>query len=246
MQTGPARPAHNRMAASHLLPRLLAVVAIIGALGGCTSTKPTDQVPDLARGFRPHVQQVLDNIALFTKDPGAWPSHVLVYKGFFETRKQWTGSIGTSTKLEDVTYGTAHWDLSSLDDPYDIQRVRLLYQWQVGHITFDQLEHDWNEIRDRQVLDGSGKPVLGSDGRPTFLALPLPVSRQTKRDWITDSLVKSPSGMFGTSGPLAMPGTVTVWVADMEGATQFSLAVLSAMANTRVKARWGDAAMMIP
>jgi hypothetical protein len=195
------------------------------------------------RGFRPHVQQVMDNVAAFTKDPGVWPTHVLVYKGTFETRNQWTGSVGTSTKLENTSYGLTRWELASLDDPYDIRRVRLLYQWQVGHIDFDDLERHWNEIRDRMVLDGNGKPVLGADGRPTFNALALPITRETKRDWTTDSFSKSVGGVAGRSGAVGLPA---VWVADTEGATQFSLAILTAMANTRVKARWGDAVMMTP
>lgn len=56
-------------------------------LGGCASQHLSDDVPDIVRGYRPHMQQVLNNIALFTKDPGAWPSHVLIYKGTFETRR---------------------------------------------------------------------------------------------------------------------------------------------------------------
>jgi hypothetical protein len=35
-------------------------------------------------------------------------------------------------------------------------------------------------------------------------------------------------------------------VTDNECAAQFSIAVLSAMVNTRVKARWGDAVMPTP
>jgi hypothetical protein len=70
------------------------------------------------------------------------------------------------------------------------------------------------------------------------------VARDTKRDWITDIFFKSRGGLAGRSGPVGVPGTTTVWVADTEGASQFSLAILSAMANTRVKARWGDAAMI--
>jgi hypothetical protein len=236
----------NPITARHPFLGPLAAVAVAAALTGCTAPKITDNVPEVVRGFKPHMQQVLDNLALFTKDPGAWPSHVLVYRGAFESRDQWTLSLGVPSKLEDARYGMTRWELANLDDPYDIRRVRLLYQWQVGHLTFEQLERSWNEISDRPILDGAGKPILGSDGRPTFLALPLPITRDTKRDWTTDSLFKSPNGFFGTSGPPGMPGTVTIWVADTEGATQFSLAILTAMANTRVKARWGDAAMMTP
>jgi hypothetical protein len=205
---------------------------MVMAICGCESPRLSDGVPDVARGFKPHVQQVLDNIALFTADPGAWPSHILVYKGEFENRRQWTGAIGTSTKLESTNYANTMWQLVSLQDPGDIRRVRLLYQWQVGHIDFDELTRGWSEIRDRQALDGNGKPVVGGDGQPEFRAWPLPVTRDTKRDWITDDKSKSPSGMSGHSGPAAAPGTTTVWVADTEGAAQFSLAILAAMPNS--------------
>jgi hypothetical protein len=224
----------------------MAVLALAMGLGGCAAQRLTDDVPDITRGYRPHLQQVLDNLAAFTKDPGAWPAHVLIYKGTFETRNQWTGSIGTSTKLENTTYGMTRWELASLDDPYDIRRVRLLYQWQVGHIDFDELERRWNEIRDRAVLDGNGRAALGPDGRTTFNALPLPVTRQTKRDWTTDNLSKSAGGLSGRTGPVGLPATTIVFVTDTEGATQFGLAILTAMANSRVKARWGDASMMTP
>src|SRR5688572_29504454 len=96
------------------LPSLgtLAVAAVVVMLCGCASPKLSDDVPDIARGYKPHLQQVLDNIAAFTNDPGTWPSHVLIYKGAFEVRRQWTGAIGTGTKLENVQYATTHWDLA--------------------------------------------------------------------------------------------------------------------------------------
>lgn len=230
-------------------PRMVLLVslsAIATSMGCSPAQRIVDGVPDITREFRPHLQQVLDNVAAFSKDPGAWPSHVLVYKGTFETRNQWTGAVGTSTKLENSVYGMTRWELASLDDPYDIRRVRLLYQWQVGHIDFDQLVRSWSEIRDRPVLDGSGKPILGPDGRPNFYALPLPIGRDTRRDWITDKVFESSTGLSGRSGALGMPGTTTIWATDTEAATQFSLAILTAMANSRVKARWGDAVMMTP
>jgi hypothetical protein len=225
----------------------LAALMVVTALNGCgPSPHVSDDVPDIIRGYKPHVEQVLDNIAAFTKDPGAWPSHVLIYRGAFETRRQWTGAVGTSTKLENTIYGMTRWELASLDDPYDIMRVRLLYKWQVGNITFDELDKQWNEIRDRPVLDGGGKPILGPDGKPKFDVLPLPITRETKRDWTADSGWMPLGSWVGRSGPIGAPGTKTIWVIDTEAASQFSIAILSAMANSRVKARWGDASMMTP
>ncbi len=138
------------------------------------------------------------------------------------------------------------WELSNLEDPYDLRRVRLLYQWQVGHIPFDQLEKEWSQIRDRPLLDGAGKPVLGSDGQPIFHAVSLPVARDTKRNWTTQNLFEALGSMSGSSGPPGMPGTTILWVTDTEAAAQFGLAILAAMPNTRVKARWGDATMAQP
>lgn len=138
------------------------------------------------------------------------------------------------------------WELSFLEDPYDIRRVRLLYQWQVGHISFEQLDKAWSEIRDRALLDASGKPVLGGDGRPKFLALPLPVTPRTRRDWITRDASASATGMSGHQAAIDPLGLTAVWVSDPEAASQFGIAVVSAMANSRVRARWGDAAMMTP
>lgn len=231
------------------LPAPLALVAAGVTLVGCSNQKISDEVPDVSRGFTPHIQQVMDNLATFERDPGAWPAHVLIYKGTVESRHQLTGAIGTTTKIEDATYAMTRWEMSALDDPYDIRRVRLLYQWQVGHISFESLEQDWSQIRDRAVLDGNGKPILGPDGRPTFLALPLPVTRGTRRDWATNrqpSQAGAVGGRPGGTGLVGLARPQTVWIADSEGAAQFSLAILSAMANTRVRARWGDAAMMTP
>ena len=225
---------------------LLAAVAVAAALGGCKSLHINENVASATRGFKPHMQQVLDNLALFTEDPGAWPSHVLVYRGAFETRGEWSLDLGIPTKLGYSNYGMTRWELSNLDDPYDLRRVRLLYQWQVGHITFDQLQQRWNEICDRPLLDGAGKPVLGSDGQPIFHVLALPVTRDTRRDWTTRNIFEALGSMSGTSGTPALPGTTTIWVTDTDAAAQFSLAILAAMPNTRVKARWGDAVMMSP
>jgi hypothetical protein len=237
----------NRLCAGVTISFALTLMTAAMALCGCNSPGALKDVPDVTRSYTPHVQQVLDNIAAFTKDPGSWPSHVLVFRGELEVRHQFVGSIGTTTKAETTKYSQILWNLAALDDPYDIKRVRLLYQWQVGHITFDELDRRWNEIRDRPVLDGSGKPILGSDGRPKFLALQLPVSRETRRDWITDDSRKAVNDIAGRSGPMGMPGTTTVWVTDTEAASQFSLAILSAMANSRVKGTgWGDAAMLAP
>ena len=227
--------------------RSLAFTCMALMICGCKAPRINDTVPGIARDYKPHMQQVLDNIAAFTKDPGTWPSHVLIYKGSFETRQQWIGSVGTTTKLENTTYGVTRWEFSVLDDPYDIQRLRLLYQWQVGFITYEQLEKGWSEIRDRPVLDGAGKSVIGSDGRPTFLPLPLPVTRDLRRDWTTVGVFSSAGRMSGTTG-VAVPGIPAkmISVTDNECAAQFSIAVLSAMVNTRVKARWGDAVMPTP
>ncbi len=49
--------------------------------------------------------------------------------------------------------------------------------------------------------------------------------------------------MSGSSGPPGMPGTIALWVTDTDAAAQFEPALLAAMPNTRVKARWGDATM---
>jgi hypothetical protein len=225
---------------------ILAAICALGTLGGCNSAGIAKGVPESARDFTPHLQQVLDNLAHFSKDPGAWPAHVLVYKGTWESKDDWSIALGFPLNLSNERYAMTRWELANLDDPYDIRRVRLLYQWQTGYISFDQLEQQWNEIRDRAILDGAGKVVLGSDGRPTFLPLPLPVTRETKRNWTTTELFDGLGGLAGHSGAPGVPGTVTLWVTDSEAATQFSLAILSAMANTRVKARWGDAVMMTP
>jgi hypothetical protein len=225
---------------------LLAAVAVAAALGGCDSIQINENVASVTRGFKPHMQQVLDNVAHFTEDPGTWPSHVLVYRGAFETKGEWNIDIGVPGGLGYRDYSMTRWELSNLDDPYDLRRVRLLYQWQVGYIKFEQLEQAWNEIRDRPLLDGAGKPVLGNDGRPIFFALALPVTRDTKRNWTTKDLFAALGSMSGTSGTPAIPGTVTIWVTDTDAAAQFSLAILTAMPNTRVKARWGDATMAIP
>lgn len=226
--------------------RTAVIMVLAVLLAGCNvSERLYKDIPDTTRGFAPHLQQVLNNVALFTENPLSWPSHVLVYKGSLETRDQWVGAIGFAVKLENTSYATVHGDLANLEDPYDIKRVRLLYQWQVGFIDFDALEKKWNEIRDRPMLDGSGEPILGKDGRPTFAALPLPVTREMKRDWTTQNALQSFGRMGGTTSSLMVDAT-SIWVTDQEAAHQFSQAVLQAMANSRAKARWGDAAMMTP
>lgn len=235
----------QKTAITRTLGAALMLVSAVIMCGCNVSERVYKDIPTVTRGFTPHMQQVLNNVAIFTRDPSAWPSHVLVYKGSFEMRNQWVGSVGTSTKLENTSYATTRWELANLEDPYDIKRVRLLYQWQVGFIDFDALEKQWNEIRDRPLLDGSGKPILGKDGRPTFMSLPLPIKRDMKRDWTTQNALESFGKLGGSSSGLPVDST-SIWVTDEEAAYQFSWAVLEAMANSRVKARWSDAVMMTP
>lgn len=212
--------------------------AVLVLLTGCQPAVPP--VPTLVRDYKPHVEQVLDNVAKFDKNAASWPTHMLVYKGFYESRHTTTGAVGSTTKIEGSDYVTMHWELASLEDPYDIRRVRLLYQWVVGTISFDDLERRWSEIKDRAILDGNGKPILGGDGRPKYQSLALPITRESKRDWFS-----SKPAPLSASG-LGVDGLHRIWVTDPNAAAEFSIAVLSAMANSRVKARWGDAVMMVP
>src|SRR5262249_51102549 len=99
-----------------------AVVIVVMLLAGCKAPPSMMTVADVVRDHKPHYQQVLDNVAKFNQEPDAWPTHVMVYKGYFESRRTWTGAIGTTTKLEDSTYAQTHWDLAALEDPYDIRR----------------------------------------------------------------------------------------------------------------------------
>ena len=231
------RPTPNIM--RHHFLTLAILSAVILPLGACREL-PTTTVPDISRDYKPHFQQVLDNVAKFDKDSNAWPSHMLVYKGFLESRRTVTGAVGTSTKIEGNSYVTTHWELASLEDPYDIRRVRLLYRWVVGSLTFDELESRWNEIKDRALLDAGGKPILGDDGRPKYQSMALPINRDTRRDWFSQ---KAEMPLAAESG---VEGLHRIWVTDENGAVEFSLAVLNAMANSRVRARWGDASVMVP
>lgn len=206
------------------MQRIIGITLLLAA-AGCQAPRLTESVPDMARGFQPHLEQVLDNVAAYVGDPWAWPSHVLVHKGSFESRRHWNGSFGTDTFLQENTYGLVHWDMTAMEDPYDTQRVRLLYQWLVGFLPFEELEKRWNEIPDRNAEDGP------AGSRPGFQPRALPISRDSRRDWFASGPVAAPGSLSGRQG------LKVVWITDPEGASRFAMAVLAAMVNTRAKAR---------
>jgi hypothetical protein len=93
---------------------------------------------------------------------------LVVHRGTVESRPEPKWSLGTDTYLSGTTRMAIVWEFSAVTDPGDLERTRLLFQWATKHISSDEFERRWNEIRDQPELGTDGKPLFASTGRPVM------------------------------------------------------------------------------
>jgi hypothetical protein len=196
------------------------MVIALGAVlcAGCAQ-QVAESLLGQARGtLESRYVQDLDNIAMFLVVPDALPQYMRIHRGTIEARPDPKWSIGTDLYVAGGTRMGIVWEISAITDVDDLQRLRLLFQWVTRYIEFDELERRWNAIRDQ--------PAYGSDAK--WVAAPLPVSKDTGRDWYTtdeQQAVKTRDrGEFRDK---------RVWIKDVGGAVAFTLAVQRAMPNSK-------------
>jgi hypothetical protein len=210
--------------------RTLLVGALVSVLStGCARTF-TENLIDQARQIfvEDRYGEELSNIAMFLVLPDALPQYLRISRGTVETRPEPKWSIGTDTYISGSTRMALVLEVSSVADPGDLQRLRLMFRWVTRHIEFDELERSWDEIRDQPEYNADAKQRFDSQGRPVLRSAPLPISTSSSRDWYTTDERDVVKGIAP-----AKYGNVRVWIKDLSGAVVFSLAVRRAMPNTR-------------
>jgi hypothetical protein len=171
---------------------------------------------------------VTENIAMFFVVSDALPQYIRISRGTVEARPEPKWSIGTDMFIQGGTRRALVWEISSVTDPGDLERLRLMFRWVTWHIQFDELERSWNEIRDQPEYNTDAKQRFDSQGQPVLRPAPLPISAQSSRAWYTSNEKEGVKGI--APGEY---GKVRVWIKDLTGAVMFSLAVRRGMPNTR-------------
>lgn len=202
-----------RLAAASTLPLLAA------AAGGCVTSAAEGELDRRGTAVADgQFRQILDNVAAFRANPRTLPRHTILVHGTALVRD------GAGVGADDYLLSFRHeqevrWEVSPLNDPDDLERVRLLYQWTTGFLTYDALRAKWD----------AHEAVHAAAGRATVR---LPVNGEMAADWHTDDRTKAAAGA-------TMGGTVThpVWIRDVGGAADFAMALIRAMPNTRGRGR---------
>jgi hypothetical protein len=203
--------------------------ALVGTLStGCARITTENLLGQARQNLLDRYQEELGNIAMFLVVPDALPQYIRISRGTVEARPEPKWSIGTDTFIQGGTRMALVWEISSVTDPGDLERLRLVFHWVTRHIEFDELERSWNEIRDQPEYNADAKQRFDSQGRPVLRPAPLPIAAQSSRDWYTtdekEGIKEIAPGEYGK---------VRVWIKDLSGAVMFSLAVRRSMPNTR-------------
>lgn len=180
------------------------------ALTGCAAQSEKDLLEGSTRVFNSQYRQVLNNIAEFQKYPDTLPRHIFLLRGKLEA----DGDVGIGVEEFPVSFEqtrSLHWEICTLGDPDDIARVRLLYQWVVGRLSFENLRAKWEA---HEAATGRTKVAL-------------PVTKDTATDWYTDEKAKSVVDIHGQFAGKK------IWFRDISGAAEFAIAVLRAAPNSR-------------
>jgi hypothetical protein len=209
--------------------RVLLAVAFVAVISTGCAQIATDNLLDQARlTLVDRYEAELGNIAMFLVVPDGLPQYLRINRGTVEARPEPKWSIGTDTFIAGSTRMALVWEISSVSDPGDLARLRLMFMWVTRHIEFDEMERSWNEIRDQPVYNADAKQRFDSQGQPVLRPAELPVSAATGRDWYTtdekEGVKEIAPGEYGK---------VKVWIKDLSGVVVFSLAVRRAIPNTR-------------
>jgi hypothetical protein len=205
--------------------RVFLAGALVGVLStGCARILTENLIGQARQTLDDRYREELGNIAMFLVVPDDLPQYVRISRGTVEARPEPKWSIGTDTFIAGGTRMAVVLEVSSVTDPGDLERLRLMFRWVTRHIEFDELERSWNEIRDQPQCNADAKQRFDSQGRPMLRAAPLPISAQSSRDWYTTDQKERVEGIVP-----GKYGHVTVWIKDLTGAVVFTLAVRRAM-----------------
>ena len=209
--------------------RMFFAAALLGVLStGCARILTEDLIGQARQTLgEERYRKELSNIAMYLVVPDGLPQYLRISRGTVEPRPEPKWSIGTDTYISGSTRMALVWDISSVTDPGDLERLRLLFRWVTRYIEFDELERRWNEIRDQPEYNADAKQRFDSQGRPVLRSAPLPISAATSRDWYTTDEKEGVKGI--APGKF---GDVRVWIKDLSGAVVFTLAVRRAMPKT--------------
>lgn len=190
--------------------RFLLLLPAAGLAVGC-ATKGEEFLQDRdTQAITAQYRQLLANIAEFRTYPDTLPRHVFLRRGTLESEA--TAGIGVEEfplAIEEAR--SVRWEVAPLNDPDDIARVRLLYQWAIGKLNHDALRAKWEALE-----AGTGRSKVA-----------LPIRPDATADWYTDERGKAVAGIHGTFGGKK------IWIRDVNGAAEFALAVLRAAPNSR-------------
>jgi hypothetical protein len=209
--------------------RMILAAALVGVLStGCAGRATEDLLNQARQTLVDRYQEELGNIAMFLAVPDTLPQYVRISRGTVEARPEPRWSIGTDLWIQGGTRRALLWEISSVTDPGDLERLRLMFRWVTWRIEFDELERSWNEIRDQPEYNTDTKQRFDSQGLPVLRPAPLPISAQSSRDWYTTNEKEGVKGIDP-----GKYGKVKVWIKDVTGAVMFSLAIRRSMPNTR-------------
>ncbi len=208
--------------------RWMAIALSAGLVAGCAQRVAESLLGEARRTLESRYVQDLDNIAFFLVVPDGLPQYTRIHRGTVEARPEPKWSVGTDLYIAGGTRRGIVWEISAVTDPDDLQRLRLLFRWVTRHIEFEELERRWSAIQDQPLYGPDGKPIFSGEGRPVLTAAPLPVSKDSGRDWYTtdeqEALKELEPGHYRKK---------KVWIKEVDEAVTFSLAVQRAMLNSK-------------
>jgi hypothetical protein len=209
--------------------RMILAAALVSVLStGCAGKVTEDLLNQARQTLVDRYQEELGNIAMFLAVPDTLPQYVRISRGTVEARPEPRWSIGTDIFIQGGTRRALLWEISSVTDPGDLERLRLMFRWVTWRIEFDEMERSWNQIRDQPEYNTDAKQRFDSQGQPVLRPAPLPISAQSSREWYTTNEKEGVKGIDP-----GKYGKVKVWIKDVTGAVMFSLAIRRSMPNTR-------------
>jgi len=145
--------------------RMLLTAALVGVLStGCARVFTENLLGQARQTLVDRYEQELGNIAMFLVVPDGLPQYIRINRGTVEARPEPRWSIGTDTFIAGGTRMALVWEIASVTDPGDLERLRLMFRWVTRHIEFDELERSWNEIRDQPEYTADAKQRFDSQG----------------------------------------------------------------------------------
>ena len=119
----------------------LLVLVVVSCSAGCTATRLRHRTAHLGATLpEMQYQQVLDNLAQFTENPGAMPWHVNIREGTTQVTDSLSGGaavdLGPPTDWLPQLFGqrtvVAQWGMAPVIEPLELKLLRVAYRRAVG------------------------------------------------------------------------------------------------------------------